>query len=306
VRLSRQAMSDLQWWSQIPVRHCEAPIQLKPGSPELYVDASKQGWGATLAGQEARGYFSSEERCMMIAQLEMRAVRYALLSFRDELQGRCVRLREDNTVTEHIIRNASSRAPVLMEEFRLLWALADEMGVSFQVLRVASAENKADAASRHIDRDDYMLDPVVFKALNATWGPFDVDLFASTTNAQCPKFFSAARCPGTAGVDALLQTWQGMKCYANPPFSAEVMLQVVQKVRLEQAEVLLVVPDWPGQAWHQELLLLADSVHRLPEGIPLFASGVRGGGSLVPPPAWGVLAVHVPAGPPIQRWRYLS
>jgi hypothetical protein len=58
VRLGRQAMADLQWWSQIPVRHCEAPIQLRPGSPELYVDASKQGWGATVCGQEARGYFS--------------------------------------------------------------------------------------------------------------------------------------------------------------------------------------------------------------------------------------------------------
>ena len=33
VRLDRQAMSDLQWWSNIPVRHCEAPIQLKPGTP---------------------------------------------------------------------------------------------------------------------------------------------------------------------------------------------------------------------------------------------------------------------------------
>ena len=284
VRLTRQAMSDLQWWSQIPVKHCEAPIQLKPGSPELYVDASKQGWGATMAGQEARGYFSPAERCMMIAQLEMRAVRYALLSYRDELRGRCVQLREDNTVVEHVIRNASSRSPILMEEFRLLWALADDMGVSFKVVRVASAENLADAASRHVDRDDYRLAPAVFGILSAAYGPCDVDLFASSANAQCDKFFSAARCPGTAGVDALMQSWRGMKCYANPPFSADVMLQVVQKVRLEQVEVLLVVPDWPGQAWHQELMLLADVVDRLPGGVPLFASGVGGGLELAPPP----------------------
>jgi DNA N-6-adenine-methyltransferase (Dam)/Reverse transcriptase (RNA-dependent DNA polymerase) len=306
VRLDRQAMADLQWWSSIPVKHCEAPIQLKPGTPELYVDASKQGWGATMAGQEARGYFSPEERCMMIAQLEMRAVRYALLSFRSELQGRCVLLREDNTVTESVIRNACSKSPIMLAEFRLLWALADELHISFKVVRVASADNKADAASRHVDRDDYKLAPAVFDVLSKVYGPFDVDLFASTANAQCPKFFSATRCPGTAGVDALLQSWSGMKCYANPPFCADVMMQVVQKVRLEQAEVLLVVPDWPAQAWHQELLLLADVVDRLPAGVPLFASGVQGGGALAPPPKWGVLAVHVPAGPPFRRWQYLS
>jgi Reverse transcriptase (RNA-dependent DNA polymerase)/DNA N-6-adenine-methyltransferase (Dam) len=296
VRLNRQAMSDLAWWSSIPVRHCESPIQLKPGSPELFVDASKTGWGATLVGEVARGYFTPEERCMMIAQLEMRAVRYALLSFRDVLQGRCVLLREDNTVTESIIRNASSKSPVMMTEFRLLWALCDELHISFKVVRVASADNLADAASRHCDRDDYSLCPSAFAAISRMYGPFDVDLFASSNNAQLTKFFSATRCPGTAGVDALLQSWRGMRCYANPPYSAEVLLQVVQKVRLEKVDVTLVVPDWPGQAWHQELLMLADSVWALPRGIPLFASGQRGSKVFAPAPRWGVLAVHVPLG----------
>lgn len=306
VRLSRQAMADLQWWSNIPVRHCEAPIQLKPGTPELFVDASKQGWGAVMAGQEARGYFTVQERGMMISQLEMRAVRYALLSFRAELQDRCVLLREDNTCTEAVIRNACSKSPVMLAEFRLLWELADQMHVTFKVVRVASADNLADAASRFVDRDDYKLAPAMFNQLVQRWGAFDVDLFASNVNAQLPKFFSAARCPGTAGVDALLQCWNGMKCYGNPPFTAVVMLQVVQKVRLEGVEVVLVVPDWPGQAWHQELLLLADEVWRLPRGVPLFSSGVQGGEILAPPPSWGVLAVHVPAkGVSSSLWRVL-
>jgi hypothetical protein len=293
VRLHRQAMADLQWWSRIPVRHCEAPIQLKAGTPELYVDASMQGWGAVMSGEEARGYFTPEERSMMIAQLELRAVRYALLSFKEELRDRCVLLREDNTVTESVIRNACSKSPVMMAEFRLLWAVADELHISFKVVRVASADNAADAPSRHIDGDDYKLCAEQFEAVNARFGPFDVDLFASSTNAQCGKFFSATRCPGTAGVNALLQCWSGMKCYGNPPFGAEMMLQVVQKVRMEQVDVVLVVPDWPGQAWFQELMFLPVEVMHLPAGVPLFASGPAGGRVLSPPPRWGVLAVHV-------------
>jgi DNA N-6-adenine-methyltransferase (Dam) len=160
-------------------------------------------------------------------------------------------------------------------------------------VRVASADNKADAPSRHVDRDDYKLCAEQFRAIESRFGPFDVDLFASTTNAQCSKFYSATRCPGTAGVDALLQCWSGMKCYGNPPFSADVMLQVVQKIRMDKVDVVLVVPNWPGQAWFQELMMLPVEVMHLPGGIPLFASGPAGGRVLSPPPKWGVLAVHV-------------
>ena len=84
-----------------------------------------------------------------------------------------------------------------------------------------------------------------------------------------------------------------MKCYGNPPFCADVMLQVVQKVRMEKVDVVLVVPDWPGQAWYQELMFLPVTVVKLPTGTPLFASGRAGGEQLSPPPKWGVLAVHV-------------
>ena len=295
VRLGRQALADLAWWANIPARLCRAPIQLKPGTPELYVDASKQGWGAVMAGQEARGCFTCVEQAMMIAQLEMRAVRYALLSFPEELRGRCVLLREDNSCTEAIIKNACSKSPVLLAEFRLLWELADEMNVTFKVVRVASADNLADVASRFVDTDDYRLAPYLFKQVSQRWGPrFDVDLFANSRNAQLPKFFSATRCPGTAGVDALMQCWSGMKCYGNPPFTAEIMLQVVQKTRLEGAEVVLIVPAWRGQAWYQELMLLADQVVDFPVGLPLFMAGAAGGEELSPPPRWGVQVVHIP------------
>ena len=140
----------------------------------------------------------------------------------------------------------------------------------------------------------YKLAPHLFRQVSQRWGPFDVDLFASAGNAQLPKFFSAARCPGTAGVDALMQCWSGMKCYGNPPFSAEIMLQVVQKTRLEGAEVVLIVPAWRGQAWYQELMLLADDVVAFSMGIPLFASGLTGSEELSPPPRWAVEVVHVP------------
>jgi hypothetical protein len=66
------------------------------------------------------------------------------LRFRAELRDECVPLREDNTVREGVIRNACSKSPVMMEEYRLLWAVNDELHISSKVVRVASTDDKAE------------------------------------------------------------------------------------------------------------------------------------------------------------------
>jgi hypothetical protein len=292
VRLSRRSMQDLLWWQQLLPRFTVAPMVLRPGSPELFVDACKSGWGAVLAGKEARGQFSARESTLDIAVLEMRAVRRALACFSNDLRNRCVLLREDNTVTEAAIRNHSSRSKQVMAEYRMLWEEADELSVLFKVVRVASADNTADAPSRVIDKDNFTLAPGLFRNLECRWGRFDVDLFASDSNRQPAKcFFSLYNCPGTSGVDALLQCWAGLRCFAYPPYSSDCMLQVVQKLRLERlAEAVVVVPEWPSQAWFRELLDMADHVLRLPRTPPSWAGAPPLG--LRP-----VLAVHVPPRP---------
>jgi hypothetical protein len=297
VQLSRRAMQDLLWWQDIPVKHTSAPMVLRPGTPHLYVDACKTGWGAVLSGEVAQGSFTVEEGRHDIAVLETRAVRLALLSFADRLRDRCVLLREDNTVTEAVIRRHTSRSASVLHEYRQLWELADALNVTFKVIRVASADNKADAPSRALDRCSYMLHPKRFSELQALWGQFDVDLFASNLDRQAvPAFFSAARCPGTSGVDAFLQPWAGMRCYGCPPYDSDTMLQVVQKVLEEPlAEVVLVVPDWPSQAWFRQLILASDQILVLSKERPIFCSD-RGGLTRWTRglPQWQALAVHIP------------
>jgi hypothetical protein len=299
VQLSRRAMQDLLWWQNLPVRYTSAPMVLRPGTPHLYVDACKSGWGAVMAGEVAKGQFTVEEGKEDIAVLETRAVRLALLSFADKLQDRCVLLREDNTVTEAVIRNHTSRSHAVLEEYRQLWAAADRLNVTFKVIRVASADNLADAPSRGSDRSASRLHPRLFAMLQQKWGPFQVDLFATWITAQpaVPWFFSKHRCPGTHGVDAFLQDWSGLRCFGSPPYSADFMLQVVQKVAEEKlAEVVLVVPDWPSQAWYRELMMLADAVLQLPGGCPVYEPclSVHARYTANISPAWKTLAVHVP------------
>jgi hypothetical protein len=296
VILSRQALRDLRWWATLPVRYHSAPMVLRPGTPHLFVDACKTGWGAVMCDEVARGSFTPEEGKLDIAVLETRAVRLALLSFADRLRGRCVLLREDNTVTEAVVRNHTSRSPHVMHEYRQLWQLAESLNVSFKVVRVASADNAADAPSRVLGAG-YRLHPSLFRMLERRWGNFDVDLFASPLDRQnTPMFFSEHRCPGTAGVDAFMQSWSGLRCFGCPPYDSNTLLQVVQKVQEEPfAEVVLIVPDWPAQAWFRELLLLADCLLPLCQHHPTFVRDLGPRIRHPGPPRWQALAVHIPA-----------
>ncbi len=64
-----------------------------------------------------------------------------------------------------------------------------------------------DYLSKLLIPDDWKLAPKFFNLLEARWGPHTVDLFASSDNAQCKKFYSLQWCRGTAGVNDL---WIGL------------------------------------------------------------------------------------------------
>lgn len=67
--------------------------------------------------------------------------------------------------------------------------------------------------------DDWRLSASSFAALNAKWGPHDVDRFASDTNTLLPRFNSALECPGSEGQNAFSQDWSGTRSFCNPPYS---------------------------------------------------------------------------------------
>jgi hypothetical protein len=295
VRLSRQSFRDLEWWSCIPAQHLSAPMRLRPAAVDLHVDASDSGWGAVLPDLAdspegvACGQWTPIDRAMHINQKEMRAVRLALLSFAPVVRDRVVRIFEDNTVTASVCGRFASRSQVLMSEYRALWSVLEDLHVTLHVVRVASASNLADAPSRLIDRSDYYLDPKVFVALDLLWGPHTIDLFASDTNTQLPLFYSLHRCPGSRGVNAFLHPWRGYNAWAHPPWNTTTLLQLVQKVREECANVTVLVPCWPAQPWFHELMLLAADTVCLPNAT--FSSSSPA--ARLPRPSWPIMAVRI-------------
>ena len=92
------------------------------------------------------------------------------------------------------------------------------------------------------------------------WAGFTptVDAFASAKNKRFPRHWE----------DAFEEDWSSEILWANPPFSR--LSEVVDKICLEQARGILIVPEWPSQAWYHVLGSIALGWWETPHDLPLF------------------------------------
>lgn len=121
---------------------------------------------------------------------------------------------------------------------------------------IPSRENtNADRESRrsNIDTEWELAEPI-FNLIVKKWGLPDIDLFASRINAKVEKFCSWKRDPEALAIDAFTISWKGYFFFAFPPFS--MISRMLQKIRLDRAEGIVVVPYWSTQPWFPLFLSL--------------------------------------------------
>ena len=290
VQLSPEAQDELVWWrDNLDQWNGRSVI---PSEPDLamYTDASNTGWGAVLAGQVAKGFWTPEERALHINELEMMAIELGLRSFLPQVRGKVLLLRVDNTTAvAYVNHQGGTRSPRLSAAARRIWELALDNGMYLEAVHIPGVDNvEADAASRAgPSPHEWRLNPSIFQDLERMTGRFSVDLFATRMNAQLPRFFSWHWDPAAAALDALQQPWGSERAYANPPWA--LIPDVLAKIRRDRAQVVLIAPIWPTQAWYPAVLeLLAASPILLPRDADLFCpdhSLVRVG-----PPSWEAAA----------------
>ena len=104
-----------------------------------------------------------------------------------------------------------------------------------------------------------------------------VDAFASETNKRFPKHWE----------DAFGEDWSSEILWMNPPFS--MLSDVLDKICLEQARGILVVPEWPSQAWYHVLGAISVDWWEIPHDLPLFQT--EGGVPLPQKNNWHTRAV---------------
>lgn len=245
----------------------------------------------------ARGYFAGAMREEHITVKEMAAVRYAVSAMLPELQQRTVHLHCDAMVVVHALQQMVCRSPALRRELRQLYDVLDSNAVVLKVSHVAGVLNDvADGLSRHLDRDDWALNPALFRHFNAKWGPVTVDRFASSTNCQVPAFWSEMLCPNSLGVNSLsAMDWSSGVSWCNPPFRLLDDLVGLLR-RCHSVHALVVAPLWKSASWYAPLLAMSEEVEVLQPQHDLFFPGDLGSSQAVGPPPWPIMVVLVRKG----------
>ena len=253
--LSSEAKSDIQWWID---SISEAYNPVNHGDPDIIMttDASLLGWGACLDGMTTGGRWNPDEATHDINYLEMLAVLFALQSFSDKVSAKHIKLMVDNTTAVATINQMGTCHSNLNNKLvQQIWEWCILHGVWLTVAHIPGKSNtEADRESRLTRKEtEWCLDRSIYSAviqkLDVT--P-DIDLFASRLNHQLKPYIAYRPDPGALAVNAFHISWKEYTFYAFPPFC--IIQRVLQKINIDQATGIIIVPNWPTQTWWPYLM----------------------------------------------------
>ena len=166
-------------------------------------DVAFGGFSPSLDGTIVSGMWEPEDIGQSSMFRELKAMYFLLLSYVAQLKQKRVKIITDNEGAAKIVAIGSSKInlqALAMDIFNLF--LVDSIILEAQWIPRSLTE-RADLLSRFVDKDDWSVNPSVFRVIDAKWGPHTIDRFASHYNAQVPRFNSKFSSPGCSGVDAL-------------------------------------------------------------------------------------------------------
>lgn len=258
--LPEECTAELLWWVQSARAELQ-PVSFAVFSPLVTIttDASGSGWGAVCCGKRAGGRWSLEEKECHINILELRAILFGLRVFAHKWKDCDVCLETDNTAAVAYLNNSGGTvSPALSSLAFEIWAWCRERNIRFRVAHRPGSENQiADFESRCHYRDccEWSIDRSTINGVFKLWGYPQIDLFASRINHKVPRFFSFFADPEAVAIDAFAQRWSDPLSYAFPPFS--LLGRVMEKSRLEEADLIVITPLWRAQPWFPLLLARA-------------------------------------------------
>ena len=170
-----------------------------------------------------------------------------MASFADQLKGKVVKHHSDNQNVVRVLFNGSKKQ-ALHKVVLSIFNLCIENKINLLPEWVPRDDNViADLASKSIDRDDFMLHPDIFAALDILWGPHTIDRCSSFRSRQLPRFNSRWANPCSEGVDAFSFRWDNENNWLFPP--PKLIPRVLQHLAFSKAEGTLIVPEWPSAHW---------------------------------------------------------
>jgi len=287
VMITRNLASHVQWWTL--KTNLAQGVELQPDSPSLVIttDASLEGWGGYLHGPGkdpilVQGEWSPLEKGLHINVLELRAVHLTFQRLEHKLRGKSILIECDNTTTVAYVNHQGGVHSVqLQAEAWTFYQWLMPRSITVKAIHRAGVDNTlADFLSRNrANSREWSLCEKVVKRIFSLWGCPMIDLFANEANHKLQLYFSLLPDSRAAGVDALSQDWRGFLLYAFPP--TPLLLKIVNKIRVEQADVILIAPKWPRRPWYQYLLHMSCEIPRLlPQKLSLLSQVLEDKGTL--------------------------
>lgn len=232
-------------------------------------------------------------RVASINRLELEAGIRALRTLAPHVRGTTVRWRTDNQVTMYCVAKWKGKSEEMRQGTQQLWELCQTLRVKLIPQYLPGEENTvADELSRRVERQDWMLNPLLFQRICKLRYRPNVDAFASRRNRQVPQFWSWVWEPGCSAIDFFAQPLKGHRLWCNPPFS--MITRVLQQIRDQRAETLLIVPMWVEAPWWAPATLMQVSPPLLlPRVADLFLPASTRNTEGVGQPLWETLCLHV-------------
>jgi ribonuclease HI len=239
---------DLLWWSSSIATNRPKKLLLPQISAMMTTDASPTGWGAVLESsgmqQIAFGSWKGKQAQLSSNAKELSAVRKGLKRFISQgalKQDTALLIRSDNTSTVGDI-NRLSAATSLLSYLQKLFTVAKNHRIYLHAMHLPGVQNQeADSLSRLGEAREYFLKEEIYRVVTAalSFEP-EIDAFASTPYLPSG---TAMEYPG----DALRTSWSGRRLLLHPP--VHLLTKTIAKAYSEEAEAILIVPQWPGQPW---------------------------------------------------------
>lgn len=267
--LTQSAKDELMWWTQ-NISNSHYPLEINDPDIEMHTDASQEGYGAVCGSNQAGGRWTIIEKDKHINVLELMAIENGLKCFENQILNKHVKILCDNVcAVTYVKKMGGSHSPECNAVANRIWSWCQLRNIWLTITFLPGILNiQADKKSRLFDDStEWKLNPVLFQSVKNHYQITpDIDLFASRLNYQLKPFVSWGPDPEAYAVDAFSLSWISMSViYAFPPFS--VLPRVFAKILRDQAEGILIVPNWPTASWYPQMLrLLIKNPMILPRG----------------------------------------
>ena len=253
VTLTKQAMSNLNWWLSAIKGWNGAPLRNHTSiEVQLQTDTSTSGWGGTTLQKDAAGIWPTSVQFQHSNYRELLAVYMSLQSLVDDLKGKSVQILSDNVTTVAYINRLGGGSELMSNLMTTIWSFAQNHNIQLTAQHLASILNgRADGLSRVCSPYEWKLNKKAFNFIDALWGPHTIDRFAAVHNHQVKRYNSLYWDPNTEAIDALAQNWKQENNFVNPPFW--LLPRVLNLIVEQQVEATVIAPVWRGQVWFKQL-----------------------------------------------------